>query len=60
MEQKEIYIAPSVEVITVPLEQGFALSPLYPKGNKPATKDYGGEEMEEETWILSNFYPEER
>ena len=52
---KERYAAPEVSVLDFALEKGFAGSPLYPKGSNPATKDYGGEEMVEETWNVSNF-----
>lgn len=53
--KKEIYAAPGVAVLAFVLEKGFAGSPLYPKGSNPATMDFGGEEMEEETWNVGNF-----
>ena len=54
-EKPAIYTAPEVEICAYALEKGFAGSPLYPKGSNPATKDYGGEEMDVETWDVSNF-----
>lgn len=55
LRNKRQYLPPVMEFTSFTLENGFAGSPLYPKGSNPATMDFGGEEMEEETWNVGTF-----